>query len=197
MCRESYPDIDQHNIDIDTVEKEWPKFHEQSGQTIAQEPVTWGAERIGRMPPSIWDDGAAIRTSNGSHDGRTPESYADCLSAQPYANAGGACVGQSGQEAVYAALKEEAVGYTQRFNRALQHNQERVQHHIHRKQRDGKRAIPNACQAKKNPKLCNHDFPDSPNGSYVRNRIIDRRGMQVLRNIFTIDNDQIVTSFAV
>ena len=41
MCRESYPDIDQHNIDIDTVEKEWPKFHDQSGQTIAQELVTW------------------------------------------------------------------------------------------------------------------------------------------------------------
>ena len=40
MCRESYPDIDQHNIDIDTVEKEWPKFHEQSGQPISQEPVT-------------------------------------------------------------------------------------------------------------------------------------------------------------
>ena len=89
MCRESYPDIDQHNIDIDTVEKEWPKFHEQSGQTIAQEPVTWGAERIGRMPPFTWDDGATIRTSNGSHDGRIAESYADCLSAQPYAIAGG------------------------------------------------------------------------------------------------------------
>ena len=184
MCRASYPDIDQHNIDIDTVEKEWPKFHEQSRKTIAEESVTWGDERIGRMPPSIWDDGEAIRTSNGCLDGRTPESYADCLSAQPYAIAGvlgaevpaggigahtfaiaggvcagsdarpyavagGACVGQSEQEAIYAALKEEAVVYTQRFNRALQHSQERVQHHIHRKQSDGKRVIPNACQAKK------------------------------------------------
>ena len=52
--------------------------------------------------------------------------------ARSYAIAGGACVGQSEQEAIYAAVKEEAFAYTQRFNRALQHNPERVQHHIHR-----------------------------------------------------------------
>ena len=45
MCRESYPDIDQHIIDIGTVEKELPKLHEQNGQTIALEPLAWGAER--------------------------------------------------------------------------------------------------------------------------------------------------------
>ena len=81
MCRESYPDIDQHNIDIDTVEKEWPMFHEQSGQSITQEPVTWGAEGIGRMPRFTWDDGATIRTSNGNcHLHAKVQSYAPAQS---------------------------------------------------------------------------------------------------------------------
>ena len=54
------------------------------------------------------------------------------IDARSYAIADGACVGQSEQEAVYAVVKEEAVAYSQRFNRALQHNHECVQHHIHR-----------------------------------------------------------------
>ena len=56
-------------------------------------------------------------------------------------------------------LQEEAARYTTAFNVALQHNQERVQHHIHKRLKDGTRIIPNACRSKRNPKMCKHEFP--------------------------------------
>lgn len=55
-------------------------------------------------------------------------------------------------------LKSSAHNYKKRFNKALQHNQSRVQHHHHKKDAKGNRKPLPACRAQKSED-CKHGFP--------------------------------------
>ena len=55
-------------------------------------------------------------------------------------------------------LKRSANDYTKKFNKALQHTQARVQHHHHKKDKNGKRKPLPACRAQKKDE-CKHGFP--------------------------------------
>ena len=83
MCRESYPDVEKHTVDIATVEAEWPRFHERSKEADQAATVNWGSERIGRIPPFVWEDGKAIPTPSAE------EGKKDGLQTLPCASAGG------------------------------------------------------------------------------------------------------------
>ena len=56
-------------------------------------------------------------------------------------------------------LKVKAIKYTKEYNKVLQHNQARVMHHHHKKDRSSGKRIPlPACQGKKRGE-CKHGFP--------------------------------------
>ena len=188
MCVESYPDLVKHKVDKAQVEAEWPKFHEEANVAPETSSIAWGNERIGRVPPFVWDDGERAIASHrlaatdrldelkdrkkhaiakddlheaqklkreiveaqqaATADVEQTESYADCLRSSASKSA-----------ETYRILENEAARYTTAFKSAQQHNQERVQHHIHKRSKDGTRIIPNACRSKRNPKLCKHEFP--------------------------------------
>ena len=118
----AYPDVEKHESEIAGVEKAWPKFHELD-QGAADAAVPWGEHKMGRLPPFVWDDGSP----NG-------DTYGACLDACSMAE----------KEVIYSSLERESRVYAESFNVALQHNQERVQHHIHRRGKDGVRILPSA-----------------------------------------------------
>ena len=57
MCVESYPDAEKHAADIANVEEQWPRFHERPNASLPTSSASWGNERIGRLPPFVWEDG--------------------------------------------------------------------------------------------------------------------------------------------
>ena len=134
LCCEAYPDEDAVAKAIGAVEARWPKFHERDGAE-AGAPVTWGAQRFGRLPAWLWSDDGA--------------SYGDLYAASPRQRS------RTLQE-----LQADAEVYAGRFNAALQENQLCAQHHIHKRDpKTGERKIPNACQSFRCAKTCKHEFP--------------------------------------
>jgi hypothetical protein len=113
ICCESYPHEDQHLNSIDQIEKNWPKFHEDTDKytleetDVASKPPVWGELRYGRLPPFIWEESKDADYSS-LYEANAPDDQ-------------------------HAILQDGANAYRRRFNNALQENQMRVQHHIHPK----------------------------------------------------------------
>ena len=55
LCCESYPNTETMDEDVAAAEKHWPKFSEMD-EAASGQPVRWGSDRIGRLPPFIWKD---------------------------------------------------------------------------------------------------------------------------------------------
>ena len=63
MCCEHYPE-ELTQKETNTLEKRWPCFHE-ADESADGSLVSWGSERIGRIPPFIWqDEGEDYTTMN-------------------------------------------------------------------------------------------------------------------------------------
>ena len=140
LCCESYP-REPSEEEIETLEKNWPCFHER-GNVSSQTPVKWGDERFGRIPPFVWQDFGV--------EYKKPRSFV--VKGQKRI--------QLDSEEEKQRLQEDSEDYEAKFNAALMENQKCAQHHIHRRNNDtGARFIPNACQSKKEPDKCKHDFP--------------------------------------
>ena len=143
LCCESYP-REVTSEEKDELEARWPRFHERLG-TNSSDAVTWCENRFGRIPPFIWQDQGReySRLDPSSGDGHRTEYTTRLQKAEKL-------------------LREDSAVYAEKFRRALLENQKCAQHHIHRKNKaTGTRMIPNACQSKKDPNRCKHDFPNA------------------------------------
>ena len=134
LCCESYPELEKADGQMDDVEARWPRFDEKN-EAKAGQTTQWGASRLGRVPPFIWND--AGRSVADLH-GKSSEQAAS----------------------TWSALLADATKYESEFNAALQENQMCVQHHIHpRNRKTGARYLPNACKNIKCKERCRYDFP--------------------------------------
>ena len=55
LCCECYPDVVTHAAKLEQLEQRWPRFHEHELDN-RDGVVFWGANRIGRLAPFIWQD---------------------------------------------------------------------------------------------------------------------------------------------
>ena len=140
ICCESYPDPEAHERDVAELEKQWPRFAERRPGDAQNIVVQWGPHRIGRIPPFIRRDAKFPSEQHSRTPDGTPPKPEDWQSA---------C----------ETTPEEGARYKKQFDAALQHNQERVQHHIHPLKADGSRRIPNACRSRTKPKEYKHEAP--------------------------------------
>ena len=55
LCCECYPGVVTHEATLEQLEQRWPRFHEHELDK-RDGVVCWGANRIGRVAPFIWQD---------------------------------------------------------------------------------------------------------------------------------------------
>ena len=131
ICCESYPSTEKIEAQLETIEKRWPKFHEED-ESINDGPVCWGKNRFGRIPSFVWEDAGTNYTA----------------------------LYKSNDNELWNLLKNDAMKYEASYKEALQEHMLCAQHHIHRKDPvTGERKIPNACRSARDAQSCKHDFP--------------------------------------
>ena len=136
VCCESYPDGAAVEKKMDTLEAQWPRFSEENDTDAPGIAKLWGANRLGRLPPFIWND-----------IGFTVSDLRPNLAPEEKAR-------------IKKRLHEDAETYNKQFSQALQHNQMCVQHHIHpRNSKTGARFLPNACRNSLCKDRCRYEFP--------------------------------------